>query len=142
MEKWRCDIHKSSWLIIKMWMFPNKEFLILLVKWRHSRYPWPEILACENFDWYTERDPSDPQGLSKVCAGDPDYTKDKFAVRFPDVLNGTYYNYNVDVSVNFCFWGFWGLHISWYIINIRKLGKLSDYWKNFNFSGNRFPSGL
>lgn len=62
----------------------------------HYKYPWPEILACENFDWYTERDPSDPQGLSKVCAGDPDYTKDKFAVRFPDVLNGTYYNYNVD----------------------------------------------
>lgn len=62
----------------------------------HYSYPWPEILSCEKFDWFTERDPSNPAGISKVCAGNPRYTKENFFIEFPEVINGTYNHYNPD----------------------------------------------
>ena len=66
-------------------------------------YPWPEILSCDKFNWYTEHDPNEPASISKVCAGNPKYTKDNFYKLFPEVVNGTYQHYDPDtVSLLFC----------------------------------------
>ena len=59
-------------------------------------YPWPEILSCDKFNWYTEHDPNEPASISKVCAGNPKYTKENFYKLFPEVVNGTYQHYDPD----------------------------------------------
>lgn len=62
----------------------------------HYSYPWPEILSCDKFNWFTEHDPNEPASISKVCAGNPTYTKDNFFKMFPEVVNGTYQHYDPD----------------------------------------------
>ena len=70
--------------------------LVILDNMLSLSYPWPEILSCDKFNWYTEHDPNEPASISKVCAGNPKYTKENFYKLFPEVVNGTYQHYDPD----------------------------------------------